>query len=173
MPGQHQGGNPSHGPLPPTEEEEIFHMIKSLPVPFPPKKMMSWPKNYPFLSLTAPVSHPSSYQKLPFGPDPQRTLPAAGRHVAQCIKCLIKPIRSSNLLGWILFLTGWYKGTSGYWKIQKFYTTSCSFIYRLQLFIYIELFCIKSSYVCSCITESSVILGKERVNLLVYDVQNQ
>jgi len=79
LPGQHEGGNASNGPLHPTEKEEIFHMIKSLPVPFPPKKMMSWPK---ILSLTAPVSHPSSYPKLPFGPDPQRTLPAAGRHAA-------------------------------------------------------------------------------------------
>lgn len=55
-----------------------------------------------FLLLVAPLPHPSPYKNIAFCKTSQSALPVARWDAAELTNGLIKPIRSSTLLGWIL-----------------------------------------------------------------------
>lgn len=85
------------GPLHPPWTKEAICMIKiSLPFPSSQKKMSSWSKKQPSLLLMAFLCHPSSYKSLSFCTTSQSP--------SECQRgCFHKVIRSSNLLGCVLF----------------------------------------------------------------------
>ena len=104
--GQHHWGSRSCGPSSSPRGRRGNLHDKTLAILFPPKS------RYPglkiilsFLLLIAPLSYPSFYKNLPFYTIPQKDLPVARMDDVWFMNCRIKPIRSSDLLGWILFLT--------------------------------------------------------------------
>lgn len=90
----------SHGPsLHPTERGNYIK-----PFPFSPRKAkMILPQTILSCLLSlAPLPHPSSYITLLFCPAPPTVLLAARWHAVGFTRRLIRPMRWSNLLGWIL-----------------------------------------------------------------------
>ena len=87
-------------------KEEAICKIKFFP--FPWKKKTPWPKiilSSLLLILIAPLPHPSSYKHLSFCTVLRSALLHTRWMLPWSINHWIKPIRSSNLLGWIWLLS--------------------------------------------------------------------
>ena len=85
-----------------TGVSEITCMIRPLLFPSPPKKM-TWPETiFSFLLLITSLPHLSAYKNLLLYTTPWSISLFARWDVDWFMNCLIKPIWSSNLRGWIL-----------------------------------------------------------------------
>lgn len=101
-------------------------MVKTLPLPISQRKGFLAPKLSPppffFLSLIAPLppTHPpfSSYEIFSLYSTLWSILLVSIWDTAQFINCLIKPVRSSNVFGWILFLTAYCGSPGHYWALR-------------------------------------------------------
>lgn len=102
--GQHQWGNLLQEPslsILSGERQGNLH-DKPLCAPFSPKANILSERN-PFLLVTASLTHPSSYSHLPLCTAPWSTLPEAVQNTAPFMNHLIRPMRTSYVLSWILF----------------------------------------------------------------------
>ena len=91
---------PSISPL--REKRQSTQMLV-IPSHFPQKRCPALKITLYFLLLIVPLPHPSSYKSLSFCTAPWSILLVARLDTEQIMNGLVKPTRSSNLPGWILF----------------------------------------------------------------------